>query len=44
MAFEIQFDEDALEDLLVFPKHLQTTILDAIQTHLTHQPNWVSKN
>jgi mRNA-degrading endonuclease RelE of RelBE toxin-antitoxin system len=44
MAFEIQFDEAALDDLMVLPKHLQTTVLDAIQTHLTHQPDLVSKS
>ena len=44
MAFDIQFDEDALDDLRSFPKHLQTTILDAISEHLSHQPDLVSKS
>lgn len=44
MAYQVQFDEGALADLRSFPKHLQTTILDAISDHLTHQPDLVSKS
>jgi mRNA-degrading endonuclease RelE of RelBE toxin-antitoxin system len=42
--FQIEFTPDAIEDLSGFRKYDQQRIVSAIETHLTHQPDQVSRN
>lgn len=44
MPFRIEFSPDAEEHLRVLTKRQQTTVLDEIESKLTHQPEKETKN
>jgi mRNA-degrading endonuclease RelE of RelBE toxin-antitoxin system len=44
MLFEIQFSEDATQQLRRLPSRDRKTILDAVEKQLTHQPTRQTRN
>ncbi len=44
MPFEIQFSDDAVEQLRELPSRDRKTVLDALDKHLMHQPAQKTRN